>query len=95
VETVADGLDAVGGRRDQLAVEDQVFAPEVLGGYQVQPFDVPVFVALGRHDYGIPHYLWDDPKMNFSNLKYKPYEKSGRHPPYDFTLDAARWAADL
>ncbi len=37
-----------------LAVEERVFAPEVLGGYQVQPLDVPVFLALGRYDYGIP-----------------------------------------
>jgi len=77
----------------------QVFSPAVLGGYQIEPLDVPVFLALGRYDYRWPYYVWDGPKENFSNLTYRLYEKSGHHPPYEepdeFAADLVAWARTL
>jgi proline iminopeptidase len=77
----------------------QVFSPAVLGGYRVQPLDVPVFLALGRYDYRWPYYVWDGPKRNFSNLTYRLYEKSAHHPPYEqpdeFVADIVEWAGTL
>jgi pimeloyl-ACP methyl ester carboxylesterase len=77
----------------------QVFAPEAFGGYQVRALDVPVFLVLGRYDYGIPYYVWDEPKKSFSNLRYKLYDKSGHHPPYEqpdeFAADVVEWAKSL
>jgi proline iminopeptidase len=79
-----------------LQVMDQVFEPEAFGGYQVEPLDVPVFLALGRYDYGIPYFVWDEPRKRFSNLRYRLYDKSGHHPPYEqpdeFTADLLEWA---
>lgn len=40
----------------------------------------PVFVALGRHDYGVPYYVWDKRKDSFPNLSYNLFEKSGHYP---------------
>ena len=77
----------------------QVFSPAVLGGYTVEPLDVPVFLALGRYDYRWPSYVWDEPKRNFSKLTYKLYEKSGHNPPFEqpdeFAADLVAWARTL
>lgn len=58
-----------------------------------------MFLALGRYDYGSPHYLWDEPKKNFSNLRYKLYAESGHHAPYEqpeeLSADVADWARGL
>lgn len=40
----------------------------------------PVFIAVGRHDYGVPYYLWDDAKGMFPNLSYNLFYKSGHFP---------------
>lgn len=81
------------------SVMGQLFEPEGLGGYQVEALDVPVFLALGRYDYGIPFYLWDQPKTKLSSLRYRLYERSGHHPPYEqpdeFTADLVEWARSL
>ena len=41
---------------------------------------MPVFLAVGRHDYGLPYYLWDDFKPQMPTLSYHLFEKSGHHP---------------
>lgn len=41
---------------------------------------MPVFLAVGRHDYGIPYYLWDEFKPQMPTLSYHLFEKSGHHP---------------
>lgn len=82
-----------------LGVIDQVWRPGVFGGYRIEALDVPVFLALGRYDYGVPHYVWDEPKKRLSNLHYKLYRKSGHHPPYEqpaeFSADLVEWAGSL
>lgn len=87
------------GTEINTAVMRQLFEPEGLGGYQVEALDVPVFLALGRYDYGIPYYLWDRPKTKLSSLRYRLYDKSGHHPPYEqpdeFTADLVEWARSL
>lgn len=40
----------------------------------------PVFLAVGRYDYGNPYYLWDDYKDKLPNLSYNLFEKSGHYP---------------
>lgn len=40
----------------------------------------PVFLALGRYDFLVPYYLWDDKKDKLPNLSYNLFEKSGHYP---------------
>jgi proline iminopeptidase len=87
------------GSEVNLDVMDRVFQPEVFGEYHPEALDVPVFLALGRYDYALPFYLWDEPKKKFSNLRYKLYDKSAHQPPYEqpeeFTADLLDWARGL
>jgi proline iminopeptidase len=82
-----------------LAVIDHVTQPNMFPGYQIDALDVPVFLALGRYDYLMPFYLWDEPKKRLSKLRYILYQKSGHNPPYeqpaDFTADLVEWAGSL
>jgi len=82
-----------------LPVAGQLFGPEGLGGYQVDALDVPVFLALGRYDYLVPFYVWDQPKTRLSSLCYRLYQKSGHHPSYEqpdeFATDLVEWARSL
>lgn len=41
------------------------------------PIATPVFLSLGRHDYVVPYYLWDDQKDKITDLSYNLFEKSG------------------
>jgi pimeloyl-ACP methyl ester carboxylesterase len=60
---------------------------------------VPVFLALGRYDYGIPYPAWDEHKPQLHNLHYKLYDESGHTPPYEqpeeFSADVLAWARGL
>lgn len=60
------------------------FLGVVLSEYDIEQgldrVTMPVFLAVGRHDYGIPYYLWDDFRKGFSNLSFNLFEKSGHHP---------------
>jgi pimeloyl-ACP methyl ester carboxylesterase len=82
-----------------LPLIDRLYGPEGFGGYQVDALDVPVFLALGRYDYLVPFYLWDQPKTLLSSLRYRLYDKSGHHPPYEqpdeFAADLVEWARSL
>ncbi|HWC34669.1 MAG TPA: alpha/beta hydrolase [Mycobacteriales bacterium] len=82
-----------------LEVVYQLFGPEGLGGFRLEPLEVPAFLGLGRFDYGVPHYLWDEPRKRLLNLTFKLYQKSGHHPPYEqpdeFTADLYDWAKRL
>jgi proline iminopeptidase len=87
------------GSEVNLDVMDRLFEPDTLGGFQIQTLDVPVFLALGRYDYALPYYRWDEPKKKFTNLRYKLYDKSAHQPPYEqpdeFTADVVEWARTL
>jgi proline iminopeptidase len=82
-----------------LPVMHQLFKPEGLGGYQVDGLEVPVFLALGRYDYGTPFYAWDKARKTLPNLRYELYDKSAHQPPYEqpdeFTADLLDWAKAL
>ncbi len=41
---------------------------------------VPVFLALGVHDYFIPPRIWDDVRPLFHDLTYRLFERSGHFP---------------
>ena len=60
----------------------QVFEP-ALDGYDVgQVLDethVPVFLAVGRRDYGAPPYMWEEYKGK-PNFSFTLFEKSGHYP---------------
>lgn len=95
----ADSSSLWEGSEVNLEVLDRLFKPDTLGGFQIDALDVPVFLALGRYDYAIPFYLWDEPKKRFSNLRYKLYDKSAHQPPYEqpdeFAADLLHWAKGL
>ena len=38
---------------------------------------IPIFLSLGRYDFVVPYYMWDDFKDKFPNLSYNLFEKSG------------------
>lgn len=45
---------------------------------------VPVFVAIGRHDYVVPFDLWDDDaRRSLPNLTLEIFERSGHTPQYE------------
>ncbi len=50
---------------------------DIINGDQIT---TPVFLALGRYDYGVPYHLWDDRKNEFPKLSYNLFEKSGHYP---------------
>jgi len=72
---------------------------EVLPTYDVLAglgeLQVPVFLAVGRHDYGIPPHLWDDVRHCFTDLTYLVFEHSGHHPmleePERFDSEVIAW----
>lgn len=41
---------------------------------------VPIFLALGRHDYVVPPTLWNDMHSRFPTLTHVVFEKSGHFP---------------
>jgi len=62
-----------------MEVANQVFgvvfaAYDITTGY---PISTPIFLALGRHDYVVPYYLWDDHKDKLKSLSHNLFEKSG------------------
>jgi proline iminopeptidase len=69
------------------------------GAYELEPLDVPVFLALGRYDYVVPYTTWDESRHRLSNLRYRLYEQSGHTPPMEepeaFAADVAAWAREL
>lgn len=87
------------GTEVNIPVIVQLFAPEGLGRFLVEDFDLPVFLGLGRYDYRIPYYQWDKPRKRLSNHRYKLYENSAHSPPYEqpeeFTADLLDWAKTL
>ncbi len=58
---------------------------------------VPIFIALGRHDYVFPHYLWDDVVDTLPNATLRIFEKSGHQPffeePAAFADAVSQWMA--
>lgn len=44
---------------------------------------VPVFLALGRHDYLVPYILWDEPCRSVTNLSCHVFENSGHYPMFE------------
>lgn len=43
-------------------------------------FNVPVLVVMGKHDYAVPHTLWDKSLLNRHNVTYRLLDKSGHTP---------------
>jgi proline iminopeptidase len=68
---------------------EAIFKPEVLmhlmgalvAGWDVTadltPLKVPTFLALGRHDYVVPHVLWEGIAQRVPNLTTQVFERSG------------------
>ncbi len=62
-----------------MEVGDQVFNV-IFADYDIaegDPIATPVFLSLGRHDYVVPYYLWDDQRDKITDLSYNLFEKSG------------------
>jgi proline iminopeptidase len=43
-------------------------------------FKAPVLVVMGRHDYMVPHVLWDEILPKLENVTYHLLEQSGHTP---------------
>jgi len=62
-----------------MEVWEQLFGV-IMADYDIAKEDqitTPVFLSLGKYDYVVPYYLWDDYKDKLSNLSYHFFEKSG------------------
>ena len=44
------------------------------------PLRVPVFLALGREDYGVPFTLWEREREKIPDLSYHLFDRSGHYP---------------
>lgn len=86
------------GVEPNIPVMQQIVGPDVLGAYDL-PLEVPVFVALGRYDYGLPYEFWDEARAKHPQLHYRLYERSAHNPPHEqpeeFTDDLVAWASQL
>ena len=47
------------------------------GGERLVP---PAFLALGRHDYGVPPTSWDGQREHFRDVTVSVFERSGHTP---------------
>lgn len=95
-----DSSDLWKGVEIDVSVFAQLSSPDAYPVGDLEPIDVPVFLALGRYDYGLPYFLWDDAaRQQWPNLRLRLYEKSAHTPQYEqpeeFTADVADWAASL
>ncbi len=57
----------------------RIFTLMNLGGSD-RGVPVPVFVAMGLHDYVVPPTLWNEPRKRMSTVTYHLFEKSGHTP---------------
>jgi len=61
--------------------------------------DIPIFVAMGKHDYMVPHFQWDIEIENMPKLSYNLFEKSGHTPqleePSEFNKKLIDWIKSL
>lgn len=57
---------------------------EVLKAYDIikisAQIKTPAFLAVGKHDYVAPYYLWDNCQDKMPNLSYHLFERSGHWP---------------
>jgi len=82
--------------------------PEILGhllGTLAPGWDVtagaalrgPLLIAHGRHDYTVPHLLWDDVVPRLPTATMRLFERSGHQPfaeePERFTTELTGWLA--
>jgi len=62
-----------------------------------EPLRVPLFVALGRYDYVVPHFLWDNIAPNLPNATRQLFEHSGHQPFFEepdlFAAAVTSWIA--
>jgi proline iminopeptidase len=49
-------------------------------GWDPWHFSVPVLVVMGRHDYVVPHILWDEVRPRLPNITIYLFEHSGHTP---------------
>lgn len=61
----------------------------------LERFDRPVFLAVGRYDFGAWPSTWDDVKPKFKNLTIRIFEKSAHTPQFEepklFDRELLRW----
>lgn len=65
-------IEALGAFKDFFV--EYEFSRDSLG------FNAPVLVAMGRHDYAVPHILWHKVLPTMRNVTYRLLEKSGHTP---------------
>jgi proline iminopeptidase len=58
----------------------------------------PLLIAHGRHDYTVPHVLWDDVIIGLPTATKRIFERSGHQPfveePERFTTEVTAWLGD-
>jgi len=56
---------------------------------------VPIFLAHGRYDYTVPHFLWDDIVDTLPDATFRLFERSGHQPffeePDEFVAAVMEW----
>ncbi len=62
------------------------------------PSPVPILVAMGRHDYTVPHVLWNGIPERVPGVTVKLFERSGHQPffeePERFAAAVAEWTGE-
>ena len=49
----------------------------------LESFNKPVLLMLGRYDYWNPPHLWEPLRTKFNNLTIRVFEKSGHTPQFE------------
>jgi pimeloyl-ACP methyl ester carboxylesterase len=56
---------------------------------------VPLFLALGRYDYAVPHTMWSGVKVKVPQLTHRMFERSGHFPMLEedrlFDTQVVQW----
>jgi proline iminopeptidase len=62
---------------------------------QAQPLRAPLLLAHGRHDYTVPHVMWDDVAPHLPTATFSLFAESGHQPfaeePAAFTSTVTDW----
>ncbi|MHA1986866.1 MAG: alpha/beta fold hydrolase [Promethearchaeota archaeon] len=76
-------LEGVQWNTDLMNHVMNVIFPEYNFMSDLECITMPVFLALGQYDFGVPYYLWDDYKDRIPDLSYYLFERSGHWPMFE------------
>jgi proline iminopeptidase len=63
-----------------IRVQRDFFAGDYEMSWNPEQMRAPVLVIMGRHDYAVPHTLWEEAQRKLPNITFHLFERSGHTP---------------